>query len=189
MRFAWDYNPMYSPFNNGTQMTPMRQITADLFFWQRNKRTYFSFDSMFFYITAQSRRSCWTRFSISPRAFTYPLLSARSWNKLTFVQFAHALHTQPSLALLSLNRKFQDDFGRFLLFLHSFWKSQFNTYVLLSKKNHMCCWKSFTKHKSKIRANLGRKQVNSQLGGKKCLVGKKYVSSWKNFSLQLETLN
>ena len=42
------------------------------FFWQRNKRTYFSFDSMFFYITAQSRRSCWTRFSISPRAFTFP---------------------------------------------------------------------------------------------------------------------
>ena len=34
-----------SPFNNGTQMTPMRQIAADLFFWQRNKRTYFSFDS------------------------------------------------------------------------------------------------------------------------------------------------
>ena len=34
-----------SPFNNGTQMTQMRQITADLIFWQRNKRTYFSFDS------------------------------------------------------------------------------------------------------------------------------------------------
>ena len=34
-----------SPFNNGTQMTQMRQITADLIFWQRNKRTYFSFDT------------------------------------------------------------------------------------------------------------------------------------------------
>ena len=42
---VWDYNPMFSPFNNGTQMTPMRQITADLIFWQRNKRTYFSFDT------------------------------------------------------------------------------------------------------------------------------------------------
>ena len=27
------------------------------------------------------RRSCWTRFSISLRAFTYPLPSVRSWNK------------------------------------------------------------------------------------------------------------
>ena len=130
---------MYSPFNNGTQMTPMRQITADLFFLTEDKRTYFSFDSMFFYITAQSRRSCWTRFSISLRAFTYPLPSVRSWNKLTFVQFAHARQIQTSLALLSLNRKFQDDFGRFLLFLHSFWGSQFNTYVLLSNPFGVIC--------------------------------------------------
>ena len=36
---------------------------------------------MFFYITAQSRQSCWTCFSISLRAFTYPLPSVRSWNK------------------------------------------------------------------------------------------------------------
>ena len=35
----------------------------------------------------------------------------------------------PPLFLGEILKQVQDDFGRFLLFLHSFWGSQFNTYV------------------------------------------------------------
>ena len=61
-------------------------------------------------------------------------LAVRCWNKLTFVQFAHARHSQTSLALLSLNRKFQHDIWSHLLFILSFWWCQFNTYVLLPNR-------------------------------------------------------
>ena len=50
-------------------------------FWVFIGQQYFLLILLSFYITAQSRRSCWTRFSISLRAFTYPLPSVRSWNK------------------------------------------------------------------------------------------------------------
>ena len=56
-------------------------------------------------------------------------LAARCWNKLTLFNLLTLGIAQASLALLSLNRKFQDDYWRYLLFLHSFWCSQFNTYV------------------------------------------------------------
>ena len=52
-----------------------------------------------------------------------------SWTCLTLFNLLTLGIAQASLALLSLNRKFQDDYWRYLLFLHSFWCSQFNTYV------------------------------------------------------------
>ena len=54
-------------------------------------------------------RSCWTRFSISQRALTYPLPSVRSWNK------------------------FRMTLGRFLFFYSHF--SEANS-ILLSKTTH-----------------------------------------------------
>ena len=74
-------------------------------------------------------------------------------NSFNFVQFAHARHSSSKLgsalaqsqisgsvrgealilARSEILKQVQDDIWRHLLFLHPFWGSQFNTYVLLSK--------------------------------------------------------
>ena len=45
----------------------------------------------------------------------------------SFQHLTASLYLPPSLG--EILKQVQDDFGRFLLFLHSFWGSQFNTYV------------------------------------------------------------
>ena len=45
----------------------------------------------------------------------------------SFQHLTASLYLAPSLG--EILKQVQDDFGRFLLFLHSFWGSQFNTYV------------------------------------------------------------
>ena len=113
-----------------------RKPYTPFFVFFRFLLTYVKNVATFFYITVQRDGHAELVSASHCEPLLTPLLSSvRSWNKLTFVQFAHALHSQTSLALLSLNRKFQDDFWRFLLFLHSFWGSQFNTY---EKQPHCC---------------------------------------------------
>gem|GEM_PF-6471815 len=62
-------------------------------------------------------------------------------------ELVSASHREPLLfpVLGQILKQVQDDFGRFLLFLHSFWGSQFNTYVLLSKNIIRVPSKFFTK--------------------------------------------
>ena len=143
---------MYSPFNNGTQMTPMRQITADLFFWQRNKRTYFSFDSMFFYITAQSRRSCWTRFSISPRAFTFPRPRPDPELKLTLFNLLTLGIPNQAWLCSRLTANFRMTLGGSFYFYTHFGEA--NSILLSNLKSHRS---SFIIHRSSLTAH------NSQL--------------------------
>ena len=45
----------------------------------------------------------------------------------SFQHLTASLYLPPSLG--EILKQVQDDFGRFLLFLHSFWGSQFKTYV------------------------------------------------------------
>ena len=85
-------------------------------------------------------------------------------NSFNFVQFAHARHSSSKLgsalaqsqisgsvrgerqekARSEILKQVQDDIWRHLLFLHPFWESQFNTYVLLSKyfnvRQSTCLW-------------------------------------------------
>ena len=52
-----------------------------------------------------------------------------SWTWLTLFSLRTLGIAQASLALLSLNCKFQHDIWKHLLFILSFWGSQFNTFV------------------------------------------------------------
>ena len=45
----------------------------------------------------------------------------------SFQHLTASLYLPPSLG--EILKQVQDDFGRFLLFLHSFWSSQFNNFV------------------------------------------------------------
>ena len=47
----------------------------------------------------------------------------------SFQHLTASLYLPPSLG--EILKQVQDDFGRFLLFLHSFWGSQFKTYDLM----------------------------------------------------------
>ena len=60
----------------------------------------------------------------------------------SFQHLIASLYLPPSLG--EILKQVQDDFGRFLLFLHSFWGSQFNTSV---KRSHNS---SLTTHRSKF---------------------------------------
>ena len=60
----------------------------------------------------------------------------------SFQNLTESLYLPPSLG--EILKQVQDDFGRFVLFLHSFWGSQFNTSV---KRSHNS---SLTTHRSKF---------------------------------------
>ena len=132
-------------------MTPMRQITADLFFWQRNKRTYFSFDSMFFYITAQSRRSCWTRFSISPRAFTFPRPRPDPELKLTLFNLLTLGIPNQAWLCSRLTANFRMTLGGSCYFYTHFGEA--NSILLSNLKSHRS---SFIIHRSSLTAHLSQ---------------------------------
>ena len=61
----------------------------------------------------------------------------------SFQHLTASLYLAPSLG--EILKQVQDDFGRFLLFILSFWGSQFNTYVkshrsqLIAHNSKICC--------------------------------------------------
>ena len=57
------------------------------------------------------------------------LSADRSWNLRLSGSRVKLAWTMPSVSKLNNVKQVQDDFGRFLLFIHSFWGSQFKTYV------------------------------------------------------------
>ena len=84
----------------------------------------------------------------------------------SFQHLTASLYLPPSLG--EILKQVQDDFGRFLLFLHSFWGSQFNTSVkrsLLSKKFTALQKKSYFGVPPKV---LPLTSSSSSLQGIKC---------------------
>ena len=118
-------------------------------------------------------------------------LAARCWNKLTLFDLLTLGTVQASLALLSLNRKFQHDIWRHLLFILSFLVKPIQFFCLWERSEH----RVRTHMEILVTATLSMCQekylhfhflCRMQLENWQSLVAKILFSSWKIFVSQLE---